>query len=233
MNHVFKTIYNYLNKTCMAVPETARSRRSSGSSAVSIGSVLITLASLAAPAAQAAYYVDGSMFISSPTGISCARPGNAGTWSCEIPNGNGGFATISGITAAGADDAVTAAETWAATNLGVNAIALGAGTGTQASGANAVAIGSGAQGSTYNTVAVGHSARANGDSATALGAAAQASHRDSVALGAGSIADGSTLADEAYSPTGNLADIAGIWPRSEVSVGSTNPENPIERRTRT
>ncbi|MFV0600564.1 MAG: YadA-like family protein [Brachymonas sp.] len=158
MNRIFKTIYSHLNKTCMAVPETARSCRSFGSSAASIGSVLVTLVGLATPAAQANYYVDGSMFVTSPTGISCARPGSTGTWSCEIPNGNGGFATISGIATANAADAVAAAQTWAATNLGANAVALGAGTNTVAAGAGAVAIGNNAKAVNLASVTIGQNA---------------------------------------------------------------------------
>src|SRR5690606_38742447 len=113
---------------------------------------------LTTPMAQAGYYVDGSMFVTSPTGISCARPGTTGTWTCQIPNGNGGFATLSGIAGSDASDAVATANAWAATNLGADALVLG-NENTQA-GASSVAVGAGSS-ARIEAVAIGRGANAD------------------------------------------------------------------------
>ncbi|MGS1078222.1 YadA-like family protein [Pseudoxanthomonas beigongshangi] len=62
-----------------------------------------------------------------------------------------------------------------------------------------------------NTVAVGNHAITDADDAVAIGKDALSSHTGSVALGAGSIADGKTLAQEAY--------LVGGTAKGEVSIG--------------
>ncbi|WP_213602218.1 YadA-like family protein [Pseudoxanthomonas japonensis] len=90
-----------------------------------------------------------------------------------------------------------------------------------------VAIGNWAVASADGAVAVGAEAQALAGRSVAMGTGAIVSAEDSVALGANSMADGSTLADAAYSPTGNAADIAGVTPIGEVSVGSAGSERRI------
>ncbi|MCZ4072109.1 YadA-like family protein [Agrobacterium sp. LMR679] len=122
---------------------------------------------------------------------------------------------------------------------GLNAIA--AGNGSVASGRAGVAIGWGAHAENISTVAHGSNARATGrfatavgagsnaaaDNSLALGSLAEVTAENSVALGAGSVADGSTLANTAFTPTGDLTGIAGIAPVGEVSVGSAGSERRI------
>ena len=90
-----------------------------------------------------------------------------------------------------------------------------------------VAIGNWAVVGADDAVAVGAEAQALAGRSVAMGTGAIVSAEDSVALGANSMADGSTLADAAYSPTGNAADIAGVTPIGEVSVGSSGSERRI------
>ncbi|BCB09107.1 hypothetical protein HHSLTHF2_29970 [Vreelandella venusta] len=60
-----------------------------------------------------------------------------------------------------------------------------------------------------------------------MGNGADVSVIGGVALGSGSVADDSTLSDDAYSPTGDQNDVVGLNPASVVSVGSAGSERRI------
>ncbi|WP_394695945.1 YadA-like family protein [Pseudoxanthomonas japonensis] len=132
----------------------------------------------------------------------------------------GGVANQAAATALGRNSRAT----------GVNAIAVGGAAvvadAATASGARSTALGYGSAASGTDAIAIGNGTASAAD-AVALGNGAESTHAGSVALGANSIADGSTLADAAYSPTGDLADIAGVTPVGEVSVGSAGHERRI------
>lgn len=97
------------------------------------------------------------------------------------------------------------------------------------SGRFATAVGVLSESSGDNAMAMGNSAKATADDGVAIGTAAQSSHAGSVALGAGSVADGATLANDAYSSTGDVNDLAGIAPVGEVAVGSAGAERRITK----
>ncbi|WPG41118.1 ESPR-type extended signal peptide-containing protein [Variovorax sp. EBFNA2] len=101
--------------------------------------------------------------------------------------------------------------------VGVDSTALGGS--ANALGTSATAQGAGAQANGDYTTAVGSLASALAKSGTALGLGSSVTHEGSVALGSQSVANGSTLGNAAYSPTGNLADVAGTKAAGEVSVG--------------
>ena len=65
----------------------------------------------------------------------------------------------------------------------------------------------------------------------AIGQGAVSSHAGSVAIGLNSLADGSTLATAAYTPTAG-APIAGATPAGEVSVGNTGQVRRVRPRGR-
>ncbi|UKK84096.1 YadA-like family protein [Sphingopyxis sp. BSN-002] len=116
--------------------------------------------------------------------IASASPTVASTWTCEVPNGSGGFATISGVPSTPTGDPDLAwLNNWVSTNLpGANAIVLGTAT-TRASGANAIAIGNAASAVGPSATAVGAYASATGNEALAFGAEAEADGIHSVAIG--------------------------------------------------
>nr|WP_263864232.1 hypothetical protein [Variovorax sp. 38R] len=120
----------------------------------------------------------------------CSRPvAGTGTWTCNVPNAAGGFATVSGVPDLGPNPDFTALATWVSTNLGANAIALGS-QGTKASGANAIAIGSNAGASADGAVAIGTGTQATGLNAMAAGANAATNGSNTVAVGVGAQANG-------------------------------------------
>lgn len=77
-----------------------------------------------------------------------------------------------------------------------------------------------------NTVAVGNRAITDADDAVAIGKDALSSHAGSVALGAGSIADGKTLAQEAYLVGGTAKGEVNIGDRrlTGVAAGATDTD---------
>ncbi|MHC9086913.1 YadA-like family protein [Luteimonas sp. RIT-PG2_3] len=81
-----------------------------------------------------------------------------------------------------------------------------------------------------NAVNIGSRTRALADGAIAIGSGAESSHAGSVALGSGSLANGSTLGNQAYAPldeNGAPVVVAGLNPVGEVSVGSTGNERRV------
>ncbi|SNR98227.1 Head domain of trimeric autotransporter adhesin, partial [Methylobacillus rhizosphaerae] len=166
------------------VPAVAAGSASTKSSGICCGltAVGMVLAGLSAPA-QADVVIDGFMSVISPTGISCARPGSTGPWTCQIPKGNGGFATLGNITGATGADAVAYASSWASSNLGQNSIAFGFGD-LQASGDNAIAIGNDASAEPERSIAIGYGAWvANDPDSIAIGTNSEVYVESSIALG--------------------------------------------------
>src|SRR5690606_1330721 len=79
----------------------------------------------------------------------------SGAWVCQVPNGSGGFATVTGPAGSAAAPDFGALNTWVGSNLGgAGAIVLG-NADTQANAANAVAIGAGAKAQGASGVALG------------------------------------------------------------------------------
>ncbi|MDQ8019667.1 MAG: ESPR-type extended signal peptide-containing protein [Bordetella sp.] len=178
MNKSYRTIWNDTLGAWVAASETAKargkpSRTSATASQVAMtGGLLLALAGAAAPA-----WADFSQ--NGAAGASCSRQGSGpgtGSWTCQVPNGSGGFATVSGVPDDGSGtqpNYVTLAN-WVASNLGANAIALGS-QGTKASGANAIAIGNNANGAVPNAVALGSDTNVTVDGGVALGSGSLAS----------------------------------------------------------
>ncbi|SUA55664.1 YadA family autotransporter adhesin [Oligella urethralis] len=137
----------------------SKAKRPGSSSRSTLTSVALVVMSGLPMTASADYRVDGAASISSPTGITCTSPDGKKSYSCQIPNGAGGFATISGITAADIAAAIQNAETWATSKLGQNAIALG-GTTTNAGGVNSIAVGHSTIASAPRSIAVGYNTKA-------------------------------------------------------------------------
>ncbi|MFC7369127.1 hypothetical protein ACFQO5_12100, partial [Vreelandella zhaodongensis] len=110
---------------------------------------------------------------------------------------------------------------------GNEAITIGKDATSGLMGQRTVAIGSGASAPRNDSIALGTGAGATAVGSVAIGLNASSTHAGSVALGQGSVADGSTLGNDAYSPTGDQSDVAGINPGSEISVGSAGNERRI------
>ncbi|WP_434986769.1 YadA-like family protein [Vreelandella zhaodongensis] len=110
---------------------------------------------------------------------------------------------------------------------GNEAITIGKDATSGLMGQRTVAIGSGASAPRNDSIALGTGAGATAVGSVAIGLNASSTHAGSVALGRGSVADGSTLGNDAYSPTGDQSDVAGINPGSEISVGSAGNERRI------
>jgi autotransporter adhesin len=153
-----------------------------------VGAAMVSAALALASPALATVVTETTATDAGTRGSTCSvassAPTAASRWTCEIPNGSGGFATISGVpsTSTGEPDLVWLSN-WVSTNLpGANAIILGTAT-TRASGANAIAIGNDASAVGLDSVAVGADASANGNEALAFGGGAEANGIHSVAIG--------------------------------------------------
>ncbi|MCH6483912.1 YadA-like family protein [Pseudoxanthomonas sp. LH2527] len=152
--------------------------------------VIALLAGGMAAGAQANTTIGSNSFVS-PDGAICSAvgtpaPNAVAAWTCQVPNGSGGYAIISRInaTATGAPDL-----TGLAGALGPNAVLIGTTT-TQASADGAVAIGPGARATADTAIALGDRASATGTGAVAVGFSARAEDEYSVALGGGAVALG-------------------------------------------
>ena len=152
--------------------------------------VIALLAGGMAAGAQANTTIGSNSFVS-PDGAICSAvgtpaPNAVAAWTCQVPNGSGGYAIISRInaTATGAPDL-----TGLAGALGPNAVLIGTTT-TQASADGAVAIGPGARATADTAIALGDRASATGTGAVAVGFSARAEDEFSVALGGGAVALG-------------------------------------------
>lgn len=159
----------------------------------------------------------GGIRIDNAGGAVCSMPdrpaGATSLWTCQVPNGSGGVATVSGVASGPGGYPDTAAlASWVGTRLGANAIALG-NAGTSAIGPGAIAIGAGAQATQANSVAIG--------------AGATASTPDSVALGAGSTTSAATPT-AGTTLRGTDYGFAGSNPAGVLSVGSAGAERQIQ-----
>lgn len=147
MNRTHRSVWNESLGAWVAASEIARVRGKRSSSALAL--VTTSLIMAACMPAWADYSVFDASF--------CARQSGGaanGTWTCQVPNGNGGFATISGVPDDGTGQPDnTALNNWVASKVGANAIALG-NQATNAIGNSAIAIGSAAQATELRAIAI-------------------------------------------------------------------------------
>ena len=92
MNQSYKCIYNEQTDTWVAVSELTKAKGKKTSSL----KTAVALASLAAVGSVNAATSIG------PNGEFCQQAAPGSTWTCEVPNTTGGFATISGLPDIGA-----------------------------------------------------------------------------------------------------------------------------------
>lgn len=169
MNHIYKSIWSERLGTYVTVAETTKSRgKRSGSSKAAVVGVLLTLSSVSGIAAAAAVVVGPGSYTGGGGNV-CSSVDDQ-SWTCQIPNAEGGFATISGIptdpVTLGPD--LTQLHDVIAANLGKDAILQG-GVTTIASGDQAIAIGHGAQAAGNQSIALGFGAAASGLGSVAIG----------------------------------------------------------------
>ena len=138
MNESYKSVWNESLGAWVATSEitSARGKRS-GSARTVLASAALALAGLHTPA-----WADTAIGTSTTVnleGAICTAVGTpaAGTnsWTCQVPNAYGGFATIAGIAAnaTGTGPDIPALSALVTTNLGANAILIG-GTSAKATG---------------------------------------------------------------------------------------------------
>ena len=174
MNKSYKSLWNESLGAWVATSEitSARGKRSASARTV-LASAALALAGLHAPA-----WADTAIGTSTTInleGAICTAVGTpaAGTnsWTCQVPNTFGGFATITGIAtnATGTGPDIPALSALVATNLGTNAILIG-GTSAKATGNNSIAIAGQAEG--LDSIAIGRGASAFGNYSVALGESA-------------------------------------------------------------
>ena len=177
MNKIYRTVWSETTQSWVAVseanPAKGKKSRSLKAGVITAGATVALLnIAMTSPDAEADYLLDGTWFVSSPTGIACAAVGTTTTFTCQVPGATGGFATIS-VNAADLTSAVSAANTWATSNL--KGIVLGDSK-TSATGSD--------------SLAVGNSAKATKDSAIAIGNGAQATGTSSISIGTGNVVSG-------------------------------------------
>ncbi|HZF86767.1 MAG TPA: ESPR-type extended signal peptide-containing protein, partial [Burkholderiaceae bacterium] len=213
MNKIHRSLWNECLGAWVAASETAKAggkpaRACAGAArGPLLSGLLLALAGMAAPA-----WADFSQ--NGAAAAFCARQGSGpgtGNWTCQVPNGSGGFATVSGVPddGSGTQPNYVTLTNWVASNLGANAIALGSQS-TKASGANAIAIGNNAQANLNDALALGSNTSVTQPGGVALGQGSVANRAAGtgtyVPIGA-STADGTTI-------TGTKSTLAA------VSVGS-------------
>lgn len=174
MNKSYKSLWNESLGAWVATSEITSGRgKRSASACTVLASAALALAGLHAPA-----WADTAIGTSTTInleGAICTAVGTpaAGTnsWTCQVPNTFGGFATITGIAtnAAGTGPDIPALSALVATNLGTNAILIG-GTSAKATGNNSIAIAGQAEG--LDSIAIGRGASAFGNYSVALGESA-------------------------------------------------------------
>lgn len=168
MNKSYRNIWSESLGAWVAASEitSACGKRSGGAVR---GAAMIALAAVGLQCAARADTQIGSSYTVNPLGAVCSTVGNpavGSNWTCQVPNGTGGFATVSGVTStSGGEPDLAALATWVSTKLGAGALALG-NTSTQALGTNAIAIGNGASATQTNGVALGSGSVANTQSFT-------------------------------------------------------------------
>ncbi|OEZ31728.1 YadA family autotransporter adhesin [Variovorax boronicumulans] len=152
------------------------------------GAVLALAAGLAGPSAWADVSLGGTSYTTG-SGAVCSSGGAGPTWACQVPNGSGGFALITGVPTDpvnGGPDAA-ALQGMVSGNLGGDALLLG-GTAAKATGFGSVAAGSDARATETYATAIGSTTVAAGVSSTAVGNVAQAFGTNATAIGANSTA---------------------------------------------
>ena len=230
MNRSYRSIWNESLGAWVAASEITRSRGKGGVVVAMAG-----LLALAIPLHAAADTAIGLAKIDNGGGGVCSTvdfPSTASSsWTCQVPNGSGGFATISGIgsTAAGLPNTSQLA-TLVSNNLGAGAVLIGSTT-TSAAGQNAIAIGAGAKAISENAVVMGNRAGVGSNAASTYqiaignGTGQNVNGTDNIALGrdaggrvagSGNIAFGQT-AGRNVTGVGNLSMGLGAGYRVEGS----------------
>ena len=151
MNKCHRSIWNESLGAWVATSENTRARGKRSGSKTLAGSVLLAVAGLQGTSALA---------VTGNTDAFCSRPGGnsgTGTWTCQVPNGTGGFATISGIVGPAGTPSIAALNALMGVNLAVNAIVIGD-TNAKASAPNTIAMGNGAQATSDASIAIGKGA---------------------------------------------------------------------------
>jgi autotransporter adhesin len=196
---------------------------------VSVAS-MIALAVFAAWGPARADTAIGGIKIDNLGGAVCTTPDRpsspSSAWTCQVPNGSGGFATISGLASNSSGFPDTAAlSTWVGSKLGAGAIAIG-NTATAASGSNAIEIGPAAQAIGDNSISLGNGSRASAAGNVSLGHGAAATTANSVALGANSTT-GAATSTAGTTIQGTAYTFAGGTSTGVVSVGSVGGERQV------
>ena len=150
--------------------------------------VVWTAAGLFLSGAWADVTIGGNTYVAG-SGAVCSSTGAGPTWSCQVPNGNGGIALVAGVPGDpvnGGPDAA-ALQTIVSGNLGNSAVLVGDTT-TKATGYGSVATGIDASATETYATALGSTSTAAGVSSTAVGNVAQAFGTNATALGANTTA---------------------------------------------
>lgn len=239
MNHSYKTIWNEQTNTYVAVGENVSGRgKRSGSVMIAVTGLVFAVACGWSEMASAGYVIDGNSLISAPngSGITCARPGSTGSWTCQIPSENGGVAIISGIQETELNNPLPAAEAWKAQSLAASAIAVGNHK-TKATGKNSIAIGLEAEAKGEGNISIGTGAgkSSQGDKNIAIGNAssqenasrtivigeqAKAKTSDVIALGYQAKGEGKRGIAIGYKTVAQHDDGVAVGARAEASSGA-------------
>ncbi|MET3474310.1 ESPR-type extended signal peptide-containing protein [Variovorax atrisoli] len=228
MNRIYRSVWSEALGAFVAAAETTRGKGPRGSARTTpVAAAGVMLLAMAAPMQARADTAIGPVKIDNTGGAVCTSPDRpttaSSTWTCQVPNGSGGFATITGVpgAASGYPD-VAALSTLLSTNLGPNAILIGSKT-TSASGSSSIAIGNDAAATGLRAIAMGKFANAVSPDAVAIGPQAFASGSGTTtatAIGAGARATGQgAIAISASSLTGD--GTAAIYPTLASGPNST------------
>ena len=152
--------------------------RARGTTAQRLRTLAAAALGLTAAQVQADVETEGLTAVANATGATCSRPDAAGAWTCHVPNGSGGFASITGPAGSGASPDFAALGAWTASNLGANALAMGVNAAARTNGS--VAIG---QGASTLLSPLQNTAINQGERAVAIGFGATAAMQSSLALG--------------------------------------------------
>lgn len=227
MNRSYRSIWNESLGAWVAASEISQAKGKSKNGRTLIKPVLMALLLSGAMSSStwASTAFGGSM--TSGPGISCTTPDNVGlstsVWTCQISNGSGGFATVTGIQADPnssyfPDPAQISA--WRANNLGTGSIAMGS-LATRAVRQDSIAIGTAAQATGFASFAAGSNAVASDGYGIAIGYGARSLGQDgsSLLLDVGAVAIGNQAVAYARSVSVGLGTgSAGVG--GSVSIGS-------------
>lgn len=167
MNKTFRIIWSEARNTWVAASEVTggRGKRSAVCASVAVATVTAALLGTASLA-----WAD----LSNNAGTLCmAKNGPTPTWTCQVPNGQGGFAVITGLP----DDGSGSSPNWpvvastATANLGTGALLFG-NTATVATGVGSIAVGNGAKVPVGNSIAIGQNAQSRDVQEVIIGARA-------------------------------------------------------------